>query len=297
MGEMKLQQALDEFKTVYLPARNYAFRTRKEYANDLRELVVFLGQLGISRVEDIALIHLERYLAYLDQKGYAGATRKRKTIAIRTFFGFLTQEGYITNDVSRRLNTPHAEYKLPRVLTRAEYQRLIDACAGYPRDTAIVVLLLQTGIRLSELVRLTSGDIELPEDNAADQNFGQLRVLGGGGRKDRIVPLNSKACQALRNYLKTQPENQLHHLFYNRDGSASGPRGIQKRLHKYFTQLEILGASVHTLRHTFGIHHAAKGTDIKTLQDVMGHSDVRNTEIYLSIAKELHWNDLEENAL
>jgi len=252
MGEMKLQQALDEFKTVYLPARNYAFRTRKEYANDLGELVEFLEQIGINRVGDVALNHLERYMAYLDQKGYAGATRKRKTVAIRTFFGFLVQEGYLSNDVSKRLITPYAEYKLPRVLTRAEYQRLIDACAGSSRDTAIVVLLLQTGIRLSELVRLTLADIELPDGDTPDQDFGQLRILGGGGRKDRLVPLNSIACQALRGYIKTRPENQFHSFLHNRDGSILGARGIQKILRKYFIQSGISGASVHSLSGSLG---------------------------------------------
>lgn len=297
MGEITFQQALEEFKSIYLPARNYAARTRKEYANDLGELTEFLGQIGVSRVGDIALTHLERYLALLDQKDYAGATRKRKTVAIRTFFNFLAQEGYIANDVSKRLITPYAEYKLPRVLTRAEYQRLIDACAGNPRDTAIVVLLLQTGIRLSELVRLKIGDIELPAEEISDQAFGQLRILGGGGRKDRMVPLNSKACQALNDYLKTRSEDQFHSLFHNRDGSVLGPRGVQKMLHKYFAQTGIGGASVHNLRHTFGAHHAAKGTDIKTIQEVMGHKDVRNTELYLSLAKELQRKDLEKNAL
>lgn len=297
MGEMTFRQALEEFKTIYLPARNYASRTRKEYANDLGELVTFLEQIGIGRVGDIALTHLERFLAQLDQKGYAGATRKRKTVVIRTFFSFLAQEGYISNDVSKRLITPYAEYKLPRVLTRAEYQRLIDACTDYPRDTAIVVLLLQTGIRLSELVRLTPGDIEMPEGNTTGQDFGQLRILGGGGRKDRIVPLNSKACQALREYLKTQPETQCHSLFNNRDGTILGPRGIQKMLHKYFTQTGIMGASVHSLRHTFGAHHAAKGTSIKIIQEVMGHKDIRQTEVYLSLANELHRKELHEHAL
>lgn len=294
---MTIKKALEEFKTVYLPARNYALRTRKEYANDLEELTTFLEQVGIGRVGDITLKHLEQYLANLDQKGYAGATRKRKTVAIRTFFSFLAQEGYVSNDLSKRLITPYAEYKLPRVLTRAEYQRLIEACADNPRDSAIVTLLLQTGIRLSELVRLNLADVELPDDDKTDQNLGQLRILGGGGRKDRVVPLNSKACQALRDYLRTQPGGQFHSLFHNRDGSVLGPRGVQKMLHKYFTQIGIVGASVHTLRHTFGTHHAAKGTNIKTIQEVMGHKDVRITEVYLSLAKELQRKDLEENAL
>ena len=297
MGKITFQQALEEFETVYLPARNYAPRTRKEYANDLGELIKFLEQIGISRVGDIALAHLERYLAWLDQKGYAGATRKRKTVAIRTFFGFLAQEGYVSNDVSKRLITPYAEYKLPRVLTRGEYQRLIDACADNPRDAAIVMLLLQTGIRLSELVRLTLVDIELPDDGSTDQDFGQLRILGGGGRKDRVVPVNSKACQALKAYLKTRPQGQFHSLFYIRDGSVLGPRGIQKMLYKYFCRTGILGASVHSLRHTFAVHHVAKGTSLKTIQEVLGHKDIRNTEIYLSLAKELQRKDLQEHAL
>ncbi len=182
-------------------------------------------------------------------------------------------------------------------LTRAEYQRLIDDCAGNSRDYAIVVLLLQTGIRLSELVRLTMADVELPDESSTDQDFGQLRILGGGGRKDRIVPLNSNACQALRDYLKTCPEGQFHSLFHNRDGNVLGPRGIQKLLYIYFTQTGISGASVHSLRHTFGTHHAAKGTNIKTLQEVMGHRDVRNTEVYLSLAKELQRKELQEHAL
>lgn len=294
---MTIQKALDEFKTVYLPARNYAARTRIEYAHDLDELILFLEQNGIDRVGEIALNHLEIYLAHLDQRDYAGATRKRKTVAIRTFFSYLAQEGYISNDISKRLITPYAEFKLPRVLTRAEYERLTDACAGNLRDTAIVVLLLQTGLRISELVRLTLADVDMPKGDTSDQQFGQLKIVGGGGRRDRVVPLNSKACQALREYLKAQPVGQFHSLFHNKDGNVLGPRGIQKILHKYFTQTGIKGASVHSLRHTFGTHHAAKGTNIKTIQEVMGHKDVRNTEIYFSLARELQRQDLEENAL
>jgi integrase/recombinase XerD len=164
---------------------------------------------------------------------------------------------------------------------------LIEACTGNPRDTAIVVLLLQTGIRLSELVRLTPGDVELPDENMTEQDFGQLRILGGGGRKDRIVPLNSKACQALRDYLMTLPESGVHGLFHNRDGSILGPRGVQKMLHKYFTQTGIVGASVHSLRHTFAVHHVAKGTSLKTLQEVLGYADIRNTRVYVPLAQEL----------
>src|SRR4030067_1400108 len=103
MGEITLHQALDEFCTIYMPSRNFAIRTRKEYLNDLEDLLRFLNATHISRVGEVGLSHLERYLAELDSRGYTGSTRKRKTITIHSFFNFLNREGYVADDVSRRL--------------------------------------------------------------------------------------------------------------------------------------------------------------------------------------------------
>src|SRR5215213_9623739 len=122
MGEMTLRQALNEFKTVYLAFRNYASRSREEYINDLEDLIIFLEKSGLSRVGDLEIPQIDRYLAELDQRGLAGSTRKRKAISIRSFLAFMYREHQISNDISKRIILPFAESRLPRVLAQSEYQ-------------------------------------------------------------------------------------------------------------------------------------------------------------------------------
>ena len=298
MGEITLQQALDEFKTICMPSRNFAIRTRKEYLNDLEDLLRFLETTGVTRVGEVGLSHLECYLAELDYSGYTGSTRKRKTITIRSFFNFLNHEGNVANDVSRRLIPPYAEMTRPRVLTQAEYQRLLRASSTSSRDTAIIEFLLQTGIRLSELVRLRLSDLDLPDavEPGADK-IGQVKIIGGVGRKSRNIPLNKRACQALKDYLKLRPATLTDMVFANRFGEPLGPRGVQKLTKKYLDEAEVRRASVHSLRHTFATQHVARGTSLKTIQEAMGHQDIRTTSLYVSLAQEVMRKELQEHAL
>jgi site-specific recombinase XerD len=195
MGNITLRKALDDYKMVYMPYRNFAERTREEYQNDLEDLVGFLEKSGIHVVGKLELAYIERYLAELERRGFAGATRRRKTITIRSFLKFLYQDQYIASNISKKLIPPYLDNKMPTYLTQVEYNRLRSACAGNVRDTAMVELLLQTGIRLSELTNLLLDDIELHD------NGGVIRVRGSRGKEDRILPLNSKASQALNAYL------------------------------------------------------------------------------------------------
>jgi site-specific recombinase XerD len=298
MGEITLREAFEEYKSVYLPARNLAERTRVEYANDLVDLVEFLEKTGVKRVGDVGLIHLERYLAELDQRGYAGSTRKRKSVVIRSLFSFLYAGGYITNNISKKLIPPLAENDLPRVLTQREYQRLLKDCGGNKRDRAIIEILLQTGIRLSELTRLNISDFELPDRNSGPiRGMGSLQISGKKGSSGRVLPLNNKACIAIGDYLRVRPDANSNTLFLNRFMKPLGQRGVQKLVQKYLELAEIRGASVHTLRHTFGAHHIAKGTSLKTVQKVMGHKDKRSTSIYSALAHEVMNRELREHAL
>jgi site-specific recombinase XerD len=298
MGEITLREALEEYKKVYLPARNLADRTRIEYINDLVDLVEFLEKAGVRRAGDIGLIHLERYLAELDQRGYAGSTRKRKTVVIRSLFSFLYYGGYITNNIAKKLIPPLVENDLPRVLTQKEYQRLLKACGSNKRDRAIIELQLQTGIRLSELTRLNTSDFELQDGtNGQTVEMGSMYIRGKKGGSGRIIPLNGKACRAVGNYLPVRPHSGSKILFLNRFLKPLGQRGVQKVVHKYLELSEIHGASVHTLRHTFGAHHIAQGTSLKTVQKVMGHKDERSTSIYNLLANELMNRELGEHAL
>jgi integrase/recombinase XerD len=298
MGEMTLSQALNEFRTVYLAFRNYASRSREEYINDVEDLIIFLEKSGLSQVGDLGIPQIDRYFAELDQRGLAGSTRKRKAISIRSFLAFLYREHHISNDISKRIILPFAESTLPRVLAQSEYQRLRKACEQNIRDTAMIELLLQTGIRLSELVKLRISDIDISTQEGLEEGYmNMIRIAGGNGRKGRNLPLNFKARQALQAYLQIRPAVTVETLFVNRSGKPLGERGVQKMVQKYMDIAEIKDASVETLRHTFGTHHAAKGTSIKIIQEMMGHQDSRTTEIYVTLARQMRQKALEDNAL
>lgn len=285
MGDITLKKALDDYKTVYMPYRNFAERTREEYLNDLENLVGFLERSGINHVKKIGLPIIERYAANLEQKGFASLTRKRKVVAIRSFLSFLFQDGYIDRNIANIIVLPFTESTTPYVLTQTECDKLRIACVGIPRDSAIIELILQTGIKLSELVHLTLNDIQLDE-----KERGFMRILGRRGKKERMIPLNNKACVALKNYMDIRKGAESDVLFLNRFGEALGESGVQKMLRRHLKTAGIGRASIHTLRHTFGAQHIAKGTSLKTVQDVMGLKDFRSISIYADLAKAMHQN-------
>jgi integrase/recombinase XerD len=294
MREITLRKALDDYKNVYMPYRNFADRTRVEYQNDLESLVRFLEQSGIYHVKELGLPIIERFVAHLEQEGFASLTRKRKVVSVRSFLSFLYQDGYITTDIGKKVVLPFTEGSSPHVLTQAECDRLRKVCADSPRDSAIIELLLQTGIKLSELVRLTLDDIEF-EGMAKDR--GSMRILGSRGKKERVIPLNNKACFALQNYFSVRKDIGNYVLFLNRFGETLGESGVQKMLRKRLIRAGIGSASIQTLRHTFGAHHIAKGTSQKTIQEVMGLKDARSTSVYISLAKGVVTREMQENAL
>lgn len=298
MGELTLRQALDEYKDVYMASRNFAERTRIEYFNDLEDLTQFLEQFGIKEVVKIELPQLVRYLADLDRRGLAGTTRKRKVVSIRSFLLYLYQNQYMRINLANRLIMPFAEAKSPRYLTKPEYERLLNACAHNPRDFALIQLLLQTGIKLTELTRLTMNDVELPTVCFPDpKDVGYLHVSGSGSKKGRTIPLNMKACMALLNYFKGRTKMSSAALFTNRFGKGLGTRGVEKIVNKYMLQIGIKDASVQSLRHTFGIHHIVSGAKLKMIQEIMGHRDSRTASLYFSVANEEISRELQEHIL
>jgi integrase/recombinase XerD len=294
MGDIPVRKALDDYKTVYMAYRNFADRTREEYLNDIEGFIKFLEKLGINKVGELELPVIERYAAELETEGFTSLTRKRKVVSIRSFLSFLYQDGYIPANLAKKVVVPFIEYPSPNFLTQSECNKLRSICADSPRDAAIIELILQTGIKLSELVHLTVTDIELEE---AGRLKGFIRVRGSAGRKDRIIPLNTKACEALKRYMDIREDTGNGILFLNRLDEPLGESGVQKMLKKYLKKAGIERASIHTLRHTFGAHHIAKGTDPKTVQDVMGLKDERSAAIYQSLAKEVVSRELQENSI
>lgn len=295
---MKLDVVFAEYKEVYLPSRNYALKTREYYTKDISELVEFLTAKGTTEVSTIELPHLMVFLAELDKRKLAGITRRRKTFSIKSFFHFLEMHDHIKVNPARRLIPPRSEERTPRVLTEEEYKRLQLAVANEPRDAAIIELLLQTGIRLSELAELTINDITLPTKiNADPGNVGELIVRQGKGRKDRVLSLNYKVCRVLKTYLKLRPQVSTFALFVSKFKTPITARGFEWIVGQYFEKANIRNATVHTLRHTFGTHMVKNGSNLRTIQEMMGHADLKTTSIYVSLARDMMDKDVQEHAL
>jgi site-specific recombinase XerD len=136
---------------------------------------------------------------------------------------------------------------------------------------------------------LTLDDIDLDRsDKPKGEQLGFMRVMGSRTRKERMVPLNAKARLALEKYLDIREATETNILFLNRFGEPVSDRGVQKMLRKYLKRTGIAGASIHTLRHTFGVYQLAKGVDLKTVQGMMGHKDGRSTTPYITLAREVN---------
>jgi len=273
-------------------------RTRVEYGRDISDLVQFLeNPIRLDDPKDVELKHLEHYLAELDRRGLSGSSRRRRAAAIRSFFSFLEDHGYVPLNIAARLRPPRRSTREPRVLTETEYRRLQDSCRFHLRDQAIIELFLQTGMRLSELASLRVNDVNLPARVGKEKDgAGSVRLLGKGA-KERTVTVNWKASKALKSYLGNRRPITSDALFITKFGEPMGSRAIQDVVKKYLKEAEIENASVHTLRHTFGTHQVKKGTNLRVVQEAMGHADLKTTSVYIHLAREQMDEQLQANAL
>lgn len=300
-----LAAALVLYRVEHLAGRNLAPLTRAAYDRDLAALTARAAETGIpDAVDRVERFHIERYLAHLDRRGLAGSYRRRKVAAIRSFFGFLHRRGLIPRSLAEDLIPPARELYQPRVLTEAEYKRLLEAVRHEPRGGAIVEVLLQTGLRLSELSQLRLGDVELPptirQPNAAAKDPGSVGAVRvqGKGRKQRTVTLNWKACKAVKAYLAVRPaEAADDRLFVTKFLKGMGPRAVERAVEKYLGEAGIAGASVHSLRHTFATHQARRGTKLDAVRQALGHESLATTSICVDLARDLMDKELQEHAL
>lgn len=258
MGDSSLQKCLDDYKLIYMAYRNFTDRTREEYKNDLEDFIEYAAKSGITRAGDVGLSIVQRFVASLEERGLTSLTRKRKVVVIRSFLSFLYQDDYIAGNIASKIVLPFTEAGTPHVLTQTECEQLRATVAGNPRDLAIIEVLLQTGMRLSELTHLTLNDLDLGSGvGAGVPDRGSIRILGIRGRKARMIPINGQVVIALKGYLEVRDTGN-NALFINRFGVPLGKRGVQKMLKKYLERAEISRASVHTLKHTFTAHQRDK---------------------------------------
>ena len=264
-----------------LLAARRAPKTVDAYKRDLRALADWLGGPPSKATTD----DLERWLAELRAAGLSPATIARRVAAVRSFFRHLILLGVRTDSPAAALELPRRRRRLPRTLSAAEAQRLIEAAPGTTprslRDRALVELLYGAGLRVSEAVGLQKSSVDL------DARL--VRCLGKGS-KERVVPIGRQAVQALRRYLaRGRPFLDARHrpeLFLNAKGGGLTRAGaflILRRLAEK-AGLEPERVHPHLLRHSFATHLLEGGADLRSVQEMLGHADLATTELYTHVS-------------
>ncbi|MFZ5424268.1 MAG: tyrosine-type recombinase/integrase [Patescibacteria group bacterium] len=243
------------------------------YSKDVEQLIEHLLEKGVNLVHEIETHHLEDFMGKLANESYTPKSISRKTNSTKTFFRFLIAEGYIEVNAADQLKHPKVEVKAPRILSRLEYGALRDVAKEDNRTFAIIEVLLQTGIRISELAQIKLEDVDLKN--------GTLTIPERGNNMSRRIPLNKAVVSAISSYLEERPEIESEYLFITKTGRPLLVRNIRATIDRYFKTAGISDAKVNDLRHTFVAFHLAQGTNLLTVSKIAGHKRISTTERYL----------------
>ncbi|KKQ65666.1 MAG: Tyrosine recombinase XerC [Candidatus Daviesbacteria bacterium GW2011_GWA2_38_24] len=267
----------------HLQGRSRAGATILAYGKDIEQLVSYLNSTGKEDPKEVTTEDLQTFMNKLAKEGYTAKSISRKTNSTKTFFKFLKSTGIISEDPAIDVEHPKFENKPPRILSQIEYRALRDAARGDLRIYAIIELLLQTGIRIGELAKLTLDDIDLSENPPA--GGAALHIKAQEGTNERTIPLNRPAVEALKKYLEVRPKTPNKALFVTKTGRPLLIRNIRTAIDRYFRLAGIKNAKVNDLRHTWVAHHLAAGTSLVLISKLAGHKRVSTTERYLQFVQ------------
>ena len=281
-----MQEVFNKYINYLEAERNASRYTVRNYTHDLLDFFSYLKGIEISSLSEVDKQILRGYLSRLVKDGFAKVSISRKLSAIRSFYRYLLREKLVATSPVAQTSSPKLDKRLPDFLTPVETVRLLEASdLATPqglRDRALMELLYASGLRVSELVSLDLGQINL--------NTGEIRVWGKGA-KERVVLMGKPAALALNAYL-SQGRPQLlgkkknNALLINRDGGRLTGRSIQRTLTKY-ARLAGIKKRVHPhmLRHTFATHLLDGGADLRVVQELLGHANLVSTQIYTHVTK------------
>lgn len=275
MKPVKLRDAHEDFKN-YLKENQKSSSTVIAYGKDIEQLIHFLEVLQKNHIHDVTKDDIDAFLAKLSKDGYTPKSVSRKINSTRTFYRFLKINEYITDDPSLLVSHPKYQLAPPRILTPTEYRALRDAARNDPRMSAVIELLLQTGIRIGELANLKLSDVQKDA----------LHIEPYEKHEERTVPLNKRSQEALKKYMEVRPTVNDDHLFVTKSGKPFLIRNIRTAIERYFRLAEIKDAKVNDLRHTFVAHHLKHGVSLVLLSKVLGHKRLSTTERYLQYVPE-----------
>ncbi|MCR5655666.1 MAG: site-specific tyrosine recombinase XerD [Lachnospiraceae bacterium] len=278
-----MEQAVERFISYLHNVQQKSSNTQLSYRRDLLKLVHFLESRGLTDVVNIKKEDLDAYVVYMNEQKFAAATISRNIASIKAFFHFLKEEGDIKEDASVTLKAPKIEKKMPEILTTDEVVRLLEQPSGNSpkeiRDKAMLELLYATGIRVTELITLKTGEVNLP------MSF----IVCKDAHKERVIPFGAAAKAALVKYLTEAREQMIEDkssdvLFANCSGAPMSRQGFWKII-KFYSKKAGITADItpHTLRHSFAAHLVENGADLRSVQEMLGHSDISTTQIYANM--------------
>ena len=280
----ELHAARERYLVHLVVERGLAHTTMDSYRRDLDSYLRFLDERGVALAKDVDRAEVQEFLALETEKGHAATTRSRRLSTVRGFHRFLALDGLTTDSPVEGMRSPRRAQKLPHVLSVLEMERLLDnPDAQTPlgqRDRAALELTYACGLRVSELC-------SLPVE-ALDQPARLLRVMGKGAR-ERLVPVGSKALEAVQTYqsdgrFRLVRGRQVATLIVNARGGSLSRMGFWKILRGHAVEAGIdKPLSPHTLRHTFATHLLQGGADLRVVQELLGHADISTTQIYTRV--------------
>lgn len=278
-----MEYRIGEFISYLHDEKQTSKNTELSYKRDLTKLRCFLEEQGICEVDKITATNLNSFVLFLEKQKLSPATISRNIASIKAFYHFLYKRRIVAEDVSENLKAPHIEKKLPEVMTMQEVVKLLEQPGGRSpkeiRDKAMLELLYATGIRVTELITLKLSEVNM------QMGF----ILCRDASKERVIPFGSKARSALLDYLEHSRSSLIGNgesdvLFVNCSGQPMSRQGFWK-LMKYYTKKAGIAADItpHTLRHSFAAHLVENGANLKSVQEMLGHSDISTTQIYAAM--------------
>ncbi len=277
-----MQKIIEEFILKLHNEKNTSSNTEISYKRDLTKFWEYLNNGPKIKLEDISEIDLKNYMKHLKTIGRAATTMSRNIASLKAFFSFLCENGLIDNNPALGLKAPKIEKKVPDVLSIKE----VDALLKQPsrntpkelRDRSMLELLYATGMRVSELISLKIDDI----------NIKQEYIICHDRKKDRLIPFGTEAKNALIKYLndgraQLLKDNDSNILYPNCSGGLMSRQGFWKLIKAYGKKAGIKSEiTPHTLRHSFASHLVENGADLRAVQEMLGHSDISTTQIYMT---------------
>lgn len=278
-----MQKEIDSFISYLHNVKQSSTNTQMSYQRDLKKFMAFCESRGVTSVVKLRAQDLEAYVNVMGEEQFKPATISRNIASLKAWVHFLQEEGILKEDISSTLKVPKIEKKVPEIMTMNEVGTLLDQpSSDNPkeiRDKAMLELLYATGIRVTELISLSLEDLNL------QMNY----ITCKDGSKERMIPFGPKARMALLRYIESAREKMIldsknNILFVNCSGKAMSRQGFWKLI-KYYAKKAGITADItpHTLRHSFAAHLVENGADLKSVQEMLGHSDISTTQIYANM--------------